>query len=651
MAKVGLIAGGGTLPVELLRSARRQGDKIVVFALEGSASPELDKEADKVYWLKIGEYKKFAFLLVKEGVRKIILVGKVNKDEIYQSDSKDAEFKNVLKGMDNKKDSSIFEETTKHLGRIGVEVIDGLKYLSQYLPKEGVLSDTLPTERVEKDIKFGFDIAKKIADMDIGQTVIVKDGSVVAVEAMGGTDATIRRAREIAGSGCVMIKVARPNQDMRWDVPTVGPDTIRVLAENEFIGLALESDKMFLLDKEEVKKLADAASIAVKVVEGPKKETGKNILIISGEPSGDMRGAELIQQMKILLPDARIWGIGGDLMEAQGVELVEHIRDLSMVGILEVVKKLPHIHAQYKRLTKNIRTRKPDLAILIDYPGFNLKVAKFLKGEGIPVVYYIIPQIWAWGKGRIELLKRFVDKALVLFDFEEKLLRDNGIDCQFVGHPLVDQVDLKETKTAKESPEKNFTIALLPGSRKHEIDHMLPVMLAAARKIKEDLPLAKFVVAENSNIERSVYDAYIEAHPDVDVSRIQDNTLRALDECDFAIVTSGTATLETAIKEKPMVIVYKAAFITYILWNFVKMLPFLGLANIVAKEEVVPEVLQGNFTPENLSLKVLEIIKDPERMERTREKLRGVKHSLGERGASQRAAEEVYKFIEEKALQ
>ncbi|MFC1570159.1 lipid-A-disaccharide synthase [Candidatus Omnitrophota bacterium] len=651
MAKVGLIAGGGTLPVELLRSARRQGDKIVVFALEGSASPELDKEADKVYWLKIGEYKKFAFLLVKEGVRKIIFLGKVNKDEIYQSESRDAEFKSALKGMDNKKDSSIFDEITKHLSRIGVEVIDGLKYLPGLLAKAGILSDTIPTERVEKDIAFGFGIAKKIAGMDIGQTIVVKDGSVVAVEAMGGTDATIRRAREIAGSGCVMIKVARPEQDMRWDVPTIGPDTIRALAENEFSGLALESDKMFLLDTEEVKKLADASGIAVKVVERPKEKTGNNILIVSGEPSGDMRGAELMQQMKILLPDAKVWGIGGDLMEAQGADLVEHIRNLSMVGLMEIIRKLPRIHGQYKRLTENIRKRKPDIAILIDYPGFNLKVAKFLKGQGIPVVYYIIPQVWAWGKGRIELLKRFVDRALVLFDFEEKLLSDNGIDCQFVGHPLVDQADLNKTKKAKESSEKNFTIALLPGSRKHEIDHMFPVMLEAARKIKEELPLTKFVVAENSNIDKSLYDACIEAHPELDVSRIQDNTLEALDECDFAIVTSGTATLETAIKEKPMVIVYKAAFITYIIWHFVKLLPFLGLANIVAKEEVVPEVLQGNFTPENLSLKVLEMIKDPERMELTREKLRGIKHSLGEKGAAQRAAEEVYKFIEEKSLQ
>lgn len=645
MGKVALIAGGGSLPIELLKSARRQGDKIIVFALKGSALEELDSVAEKIYWFNMGEYKKLAFLLVKEGVRQIILVGKVNKDAIYQNGYEDEEFKAGLKGLDNKKDYSILEEITKHLDRFGIKVIDGLKYLAHLLPEEGVISTIFPDDNVEKDIEFGFDIAKRLAGMDIGQTIVVKDGSVVAVEAMEGTDATIRRARKIAGRGCVMIKVSRPNQDMRWDVPTIGPDTIKVLAENEFAGLALESDKMFLLDKDEVRKIADSNKIAVKVLENRDKKK-KNVLIVSGEPSGDIRGGELLAQLKPLLPEVSFWGVGGDSMAQEGAELVEHIRNFSMVGAWEVVKKLPAIHQQYKKLVQNIQERKPDFAILIDYPGFNLKIAKFLKESGISVIYYIIPQVWAWGPGRIKRLKAYVDKALVLFDFEEELLSKNGIDCKFVGHPLIDSTPMGRVKPEKDKTDEVLTIALLPGSRKHEITHMLPVMLEAAGKIKEDIKRVRFIVAESSNVDKSIYNSYLILHPDLNISSVENDVARALSGSDFAIVTSGTATLEAAIMEVPMVIVYKTALITYLLSRLVKIIPFLGLANIVAKEEVAPELLQGDFNADNLSKTVLGMIKDSARMDGTRKKLAKIKHSLGEKGAARRAAEEVYKFTE-----
>lgn len=645
MSKIGLVAGGGTLPLELIRSARQQGDKIVVFALKGSASEELNQEADKIHWINIGEYKKFAFLLVKEGVRKLILIGKVNKDIIYQNDSGDKEYQDGLSGLENKKDYSILGEITKHLGRVGVEVIDGIKYLSHIITETGVLTNTFPDPRVESDIEFGFSIAKKMAEMDIGQTIVIKDGSVVAVEAMEGTDATIERAREIAGSGCVMIKVSRPNQDMRWDVPTIGPDTLKALADNGFSALALESKKMFLIDKDEVKKIADEANIAIKVIEN-KDKIQKNILVVSGEPSGDIRAGELISQMKPLLPDAKFWGIGGDSLEAEGVELVEHIRNLSVVGAVEVVKKLPQIKRQYTDLIENIKTRKPDFAILIDYPGFNLKVAKYLHKKGIPVIYYIIPQVWAWGPGRIKKLKAYVDKAIVLFHFEEDLLRKHGIDCQFVGHPLIDDLEERKKAFSGASRAEQFTIALLPGSRKHEITHMLPTMLEAAERIKSDIGAVRFVVAENSNIDKALYNTYLAKHPDLNISSVEDNVAEALSGSDFAIVTSGTATLETAVMEKPMVIVYKASFVTYILYHLVAKIPFLGLANIIAGEEVVPELLQNNFTPDNLSKTVLDIIKNPSRMGKMVEKLSSIKHSLGERGAARRAAEEIYSFID-----
>ncbi|MDD5633691.1 MAG: UDP-2,3-diacylglucosamine diphosphatase LpxI [Candidatus Omnitrophica bacterium] len=266
MKKIGLIAGKGTLPSEFLRSAKARGEKVVVFALQGMASPELEKEADKIYWIGIGQYKKFLFLFLKERIRKLILLGKVEKSTIYQNENHDAQMKKALKGLKNKKDYSILRELTRRLGTIGIEVIDASGHLSHLLPSKGVITKTKINKAVEEDISFGYDIAKKIAGMDVGQTIIVKNKTVVAVEAMEGTDATVERATKIAGEGCVMIKVSRPDQDPRWDVPTVGINTIKKLAENKFSALAIESGKMFLLDKEDFLSLADAFGIVVKII-------------------------------------------------------------------------------------------------------------------------------------------------------------------------------------------------------------------------------------------------------------------------------------------------------------------------------------------------------------------------------------------------
>jgi len=266
MGKVGLIAGAGTLPLEFVRSAKESGDQVIVFALNGMASPQLEKEADKVYWLNIGQIAKFAFLMAKERIRKLALLGKVEKKIIYEKGEHDEEYRKGLKRMKNKKDYSILAEITKTLGKIGVEVIDGLSYLAPLMPQKGVLTRSTPDEQTEKDIKFGYDSAKKLAGMDIGQTVIVKESSIVAVEAMEGTDATIERASSIAGENCVMVKVSRPDQDFRWDIPAVGPDTMTRLVENKYKALAIEADRMFLIEREKVVEMADSAGIVIVVI-------------------------------------------------------------------------------------------------------------------------------------------------------------------------------------------------------------------------------------------------------------------------------------------------------------------------------------------------------------------------------------------------
>ncbi len=329
-------------------------------------------------------------------------------------------------------------------------------------------------------------------------------------------------------------------------------------------------------------------------------------------------------------------------MAREKVELTEHIRNLSMVGAAEIISKLPTIHRQYKDITRNVMSRKPDLAILIDYPGFNLKVAGYLRRKSIPVIYYIIPQVWAWGAWRIKKIKKYVSKALVLFPFEEKLLRDQGMDCDFVGHPITDSFGRPPSREKKE----RTTIALLPGSRRHEINFMLPVMLESAEIIKKELGEVDFLLAESGNIEKELYDSYLDRHGEVAVTRLRNDTSRVLAECDIAMITSGTATLEAAMMEKPMVIVYKASGITYMFYLLLSRVPFLGLANIIAGKEIVPELLQKEMKADNLASKVIEIAQDPAKTREITEELRKVRLALGGKGAARRAAEAVKRFCD-----
>ena len=266
MAKIGLLAGEGILPVEFTRSAKGRGEKVVVFAVRGMASPLLDKEADKVYWLEIGQFARFAFLLLKERVKRIAFLGKIRKETIYDEAAHDTEAQDVLRSVRNKKDYTILRSITDRLAMIGIAVIDTTGYLTALIPGKGVLGKAVPDAALEEDIAFGYSTAKKLAEMDIGQTVIVKGKSVVAVEAMEGTDDAIERGNRVAGPGCVMVKVSRPGQDMRWDIPTVGAKTMDRLIEYKYKAMAIESGRMYLLQKEKVLERADAAGIVVEAL-------------------------------------------------------------------------------------------------------------------------------------------------------------------------------------------------------------------------------------------------------------------------------------------------------------------------------------------------------------------------------------------------
>lgn len=374
----------------------------------------------------------------------------------------------------------------------------------------------------------------------------------------------------------------------------------------------------------------------------------KKILIVAGEPSGDLHASNLVKDLKAINPNVEFFGLGGSLSKKAGVEVIFDISQLALIGAVEVFKNIFTVGKVYKMVLSKIDSVKPDIAILVDYPGFNLRLAGELKKRSIPVIYYVSPQVWVWGRDRINIIKRCVRKILVFFKFEEELYRTYGMDAEFVGNPLLDAVkitmDPGQTRKRHGLAEGKTTIALLPGSRKMEIQSLLGTMISSARAIRSKLGNVQFVIAKHPDLARELYEDALNA-AEFDIRLAEGDTYNVLAASDFAIVASGSATLETAIIGTPFVIIYRVSFITFLLYKLVATISFLGLVNIIAGREVVPELLQYNATPEKISAESIRIITDKKRNSVMREDLKRVVSCLGSPGASKRAALAILPYL------
>ena len=371
-------------------------------------------------------------------------------------------------------------------------------------------------------------------------------------------------------------------------------------------------------------------------------------MIIAGEASGDLQAANLLKSLKSINPNIEAFGMGGKKMSSEGAEMIYDITDLAVVGFFEVLKYLGTFKKIFEKLAGLLETRKPDAVILVDYPGFNLRFAKTAKEKNIPVIYYISPQIWAWGENRIHEIKKCVDKMIVIFGFEENIYKEAGVKVSFVGHPFLDIVKpvWKKDETIKISHLKHdsIKIALMPGSRKKEVEKHLPSMLRACEIIKNKIPNAEFIISRIKELDQGLYNKIIRRSA-IKPHSLDNKPYEVMDIADLVIVSSGSATLEIAIMEKPMVIIYKTSFLTWLLAKNLIKIPDIGLVNIVAGQRIVPELMQFNATPENMAKEALDILNNHKRIHEIKENLRKVKSKLGETGASSRAAHAIYKFL------
>lgn len=367
----------------------------------------------------------------------------------------------------------------------------------------------------------------------------------------------------------------------------------------------------------------------------------KKILIIAGEASGDLYGAQLIHSLKKLQSDIKFFGLGGKKMEQAGCELIYDIVELAVVGFIEVLKNLRTFKEIYAKMLILLEERRPDAVVLIDYPGFNLRFARLAKEKAIPVIYYISPQVWAWGRSRVNLIKKYVDKLIVIFRFEEEFYRKEGIEAVFVGHPLLDIVKptMKESEVKKLfglSQEKK-TIAIMPGSREKEISRHLPIMARSVNLISKRLPNIQVVMVKAPEISNDIFQRW-KKNLKIPSVIIEGKNYDALNISDLVLVASGTATVETAVMQKPMVIVYKLSTLSYLFLAPQIKLPYIGMVNIIAKKKIVPEAVQRLCNAKNISRLALEILENPKIREEIEEGLTLVKRSLGQPGPSDRAA-------------
>ena len=368
-------------------------------------------------------------------------------------------------------------------------------------------------------------------------------------------------------------------------------------------------------------------------------------MMIAGEESSDLHASHLARALRQRRPDLQIFGAGGQRMKKAGVQLEVDLVQKAVVGIAEVLRNLPEFKRIFSDLVRRCKEERPDAVILIDYPGFNLRFAKVAKRLGIRVIYYISPQVWAWGGWRIRKIRETVDQMIVVFPFEEIFYKRHGMTALYVGHPLLDLVKVnpdQEKLRCTLSLSKDATvIGLLPGSREKEVSTLLPVMLQTAHLLKKELPNLQFLLFQSPALSDALYKRF--QTDGLPVHYVLDTEYQYRNLIDFALVASGTATLENAILGKPMVILYKTSFLTYLLVRRLIQIPYIGLVNIVAGEKLVPECLQYEATPQNVAQTALRFLKDSGKMEWMKRELLQVRGKLGKEGASDRAADAILK--------
>lgn len=367
-----------------------------------------------------------------------------------------------------------------------------------------------------------------------------------------------------------------------------------------------------------------------------------NIMIIAGEPSGDMHAAQLVDALRARGIDANFWGIGGEELQKRGVELLQHVRDMAVMGIVEVLRNYRFFRAVLQQMVCEVQLRRPDLVILIDYPGFNLRLAQAIKPIGSKVVYYICPQVWAWHRSRVKKIASVVKRLLVIFPFEVGLFSKTGLAVDYVGHPLVPEICRIRREPILPLPwDSSLRIAILPGSREQEVRRILPTLLRAASLIESQFEQSCFIVAAANDEMAMLITQTLKRvrHKPNRIKIVIGMARQILRQARAAWVTSGTATLEAALLGCPMVVVYKTSWLNYLLGRMLIRVPYIGMVNVLARTQLCQELIQGEAKPNQLAQSLSTLLSDSAEYNEMTMGFNQIARYLGNENAASKAAE------------
>jgi lipid-A-disaccharide synthase len=366
------------------------------------------------------------------------------------------------------------------------------------------------------------------------------------------------------------------------------------------------------------------------------------ILFSAGESSGDQHAANMFLELKKQQPDIKGLGMGGTKMAQAGIDIRYDSANIGVIGVVEVIKHYAEIRRALKLMQQLAASERPDLLVCVDYKEFNFKLARYAKQQGIKVLFYVSPQVWAWRPGRVKSYGKVIDMMAVIFPFETAYYDAENVPVRYVGHPSVDKVHPQRSKDEDLAlfglDKSKPIVGLLPGSRANEIKRMLPVMLTAAEKVQADLPGCQFILPQADSISDALLEGYTRRST-LKIAVIKNQPYDVIQCCDAVMTTSGTATLEIALLTVPMVIAYKLSTLTYWLGRWLVNIPFIGLPNIVSGKRIIKELIQHEATAENLSTEILRILTDKAYAEQMRENLSQVKQQLGQGGGSKNMAQ------------
>lgn len=664
--KLGIIAGGGMAPAMLIAACQAQGRPFHVLAITGQADPKVigDVPAD---WIKIGQVGAGFEILARAGVVEVIMIGRARRPSLSDltPDLRTAAFFARI-GLKSMGDDGVLRAVVNEFESEGFKVMGLQDVLDDCLAPSGIMGDVAPDDVALADIDRGWEVAKGLGAMDVGQAAVVQQGIVLGVEAVEGTDCLIQRSAEVArsGPGGVLVKVRKPQQDSRVDLPAIGLETVRQAHKAGLRGIAVEAGATLVLERDEA--IAEANRLGL-FVTGilPQVKVAKAVpvfYVIAGEASGDALGAALMIALRRRLGEngVQFCGIGGVAMAEQGLNSLFPMQELSIMGLTEVVPRIPKILRRLRQTVDHIAEVKPTAVITIDSWGFCGRVQKRLKKEmpEIKRLHYVAPMVWAWKAKRAKHLAEVLDGLMALLPFEPELFIKEGLPTTFVGHPVIEQRFLPEQaqkfRADHNIPAQAPIVLLLPGSRRNETSRLLPVYGKVAQALIQAHPDVRLVLPTVAGVAHDIAEAVKTWGVPVLVVEGLAEKRGAFAAARVALAASGSVTLELAMAAVPMVVAYKLAPVTaYVATIFMGLrLKYISLINILAQKLIIPEYVQSRCNPDNLFNAVHGLLIDgPER----EAQIQNLVYALGLLGfggpsPSDRAADAVLQAVGLKAV-